>query len=61
MAHSVRVLYNPSQKTIRMHYASKYERLIYFTMSPILTMSRVLPTWPLQTVTRIMLISMVTK
>lgn len=23
MAHSVRVLYNPTQKTIRMHYASK--------------------------------------
>lgn len=29
-----------------MHYASKYERLVYVTLSPILTMSRVLLTWP---------------
>ncbi len=31
MAHKVRVLYSPTQKTIRMHYASEYNnKLINF-------------------------------
>ena len=30
MAHEVRVLHNPTQKTIRMHYASKFLILSFF-------------------------------